>query len=63
MQVVFPTDWSSFHAGASFTAFIEGLDEATQAVYAERKAALMETMTQAEFYDGDFALELGYGWE
>ena len=60
LQVVFPVDWSAFHETDSFSAFVRGLDEAAQEDYAERKAALMATMTRAEYHDGNFAPELSY---
>jgi len=60
LQVVFPADWSSFHATDSFYAFVQGLGEAEQEDYAGRKAALMETMSSAEYHDGSFAAELSY---
>ena len=61
MQVVFPVDWPSFHATDSFGAFVRSLDTEAQEDYAGRKAALMETMARAEFYDGSFAPELSFG--
>lgn len=61
MQVVFPTDWSTFHGSQSFGAFILSLNESCQAEYAQRKAALMATMASAEYYDGSFVAELSYG--
>jgi hypothetical protein len=60
MQVVFPVDWPSFHASESFGAFVRSLDPAAQEEYAERKAALMRTMSRAEFHDGRYAPELRY---
>lgn len=60
MQVVFPVDWPSFHASESFGAFVGSLDPVAQEVYAARKAALMRTMSRAEFYDGSYAPELRY---
>lgn len=63
LQVVFPVDWSSFHATTSFFAFVKGLDEAARADYAARKAALMVTMASAEYYDANFVPELSYGAE
>lgn len=59
-QVLFPTDWPTFHASASIGAFVRALDEAQRAEYAARKAALMATMSKAEFYDADFLPELSY---
>ncbi|MHC5064691.1 MAG: hypothetical protein ACYTG5_12040 [Planctomycetota bacterium] len=59
-QVTFPRDWSSFYAQDSFKAFTDGLDADAQAAYAERKAALMQCMDLAEYFDGDFLAELSY---
>ncbi|MCZ6837140.1 MAG: hypothetical protein O7G85_15300 [Planctomycetota bacterium] len=60
MQVVFPVDWPSFHETDSFYAFVKSLDQETQDVYAGLKASLMETMSGAEYYDGDFVAELSH---
>ena len=60
LQVVFPVDWSSFHETDSFGAFVRGLDKASQEEYAIRKAALMATMSRAEYMDGSFVPELSY---
>ena len=62
-QVVFPTDWPTFHASDSFGAFARGLSDEPRADYARRKAALMETMLSAEYYDGDFLPEQSYSPE
>ncbi len=59
-QVVFPVDWPSFHETDSFYAFVRSLDQASQDEYAGLKAALMETMASAEYYDATFAPELRY---
>ena len=58
LQVVFPVDWPSYHAGQSFFAYFETLSEARQVEYAARKAALMPTMASAEYYDASHAPEL-----
>lgn len=63
LQVVFPVDWSSFHAKDSFGAFVKNLDDYAQAEYAGLKRALMVTMSKAEYYDGDFLGELSYSSE
>lgn len=60
MQVVFPVDWPSFHSTDSFGVFVRSLDQTSQDDYARRKAALMNTMSRAEFYDGSYAAELRY---
>ena len=59
-EVVFPVDWVSFHETDSFKKFVRGLDEAAQEEYAVRTAALMATMTRAEYYDADFVPEMHY---
>jgi len=59
-QVVFPVNWSSFHEASSFYGFSKSLDEAGREAYAARKAALLETMSGAEYYHGGFAAELSY---
>ena len=59
-QVVFPVDWSSFHETDSFGVFIRNLDESVQEEYAKVKRALMVTMDQAEYYDGDYLRELSF---
>lgn len=61
LQVVFPTDWATFHGEGSFGLFVKSLDEPTQAAYAARKAALMRTMSRAEFHDADLVPELCFG--
>jgi len=62
LQVVFPTDWASFHGEGSFGVFVKGLDADAQEDYAGRKAALMRTMSRAEFHDADLVPELCFGW-
>ena len=62
-QVVFPVDWPSFHRTDSFFAFSKGLDQTRRDLYAAHKAALMPTMSSAEYHDGDFVSELSYGAE
>ena len=59
-QALFPVDWPSFHERDSFYAFVQSLDQALQDEYAGLKAALMETMASAEYYDANFAPELRY---
>lgn len=60
LQVVFPTDWVSFHGTHSFGAFVKALSAEDQAAYADVKARLMETMSRAEFYDGEVLPELSF---
>ena len=61
VQVVFPTNWPSFHESLSFGRFVKSLDEKARADYAKRKQALMLTMSRAEFYDASFVPELSFG--
>ena len=61
LQVVFPRDWSSFHDADSFRAFVEAMDGPTRVEYDGRKAALMHTMSRAEFHDADLVAELSRG--
>lgn len=61
MQVLFPVDWSSFHAADSFYAFSLQLPPAAQEAYAAHKAALLPTMSRAEYHDASFVAELSYG--
>jgi hypothetical protein len=60
MQVVFPVDWPLFHATESFGAFVRSLDREARDDYAARKAALLATMSRAEYHDGSHAPELRY---
>jgi len=60
LQVVFPTDWSSYHGTDSFSAFTATLDARAQRQFADREAALMATVVSVEHYDGDFAPELSF---
>ena len=60
LQVVFPTDWPTFHATHGFGAFVKSLPQAARDDYARRKAALMRTMSNAAWYDGSFAEELSF---
>ena len=60
MQVVFPVDWPSFHATTSFYEFVKSRSEEAQADYAGRKAALMVTMSRAEYYNGDHVEKLSF---
>ncbi|MAG55238.1 MAG: hypothetical protein CMJ83_03005 [Planctomycetes bacterium] len=59
-QVVFPRDWSAFHGTRSFAAFVRAMPPADQTRYARVKAALMATMSGAEWYDASFAPELSF---
>lgn len=61
MQVVFPRDWPSFHAGESFWEFAQKLPESEREEYMRRKAALMRTMWKAEYYDASFLPEASFG--
>jgi hypothetical protein len=61
LQVSFGVDWPSFHARDSFGAWAESLDEETRAEYARLKAALLATMSRAEYYHGKAVPELTPG--
>jgi hypothetical protein len=63
MQVVFPRDWTSFHATESFWQFAQLLPEADRAEYTRLKAALMPTMASAEYLDADHLPSASYGRE
>jgi hypothetical protein len=53
MQVVFPRDWTSFHAAESFWQFAQRLPEADHDEYTRLKEALMPTMASAEYLDAE----------
>ena len=60
IQVVFPTDWPSFHDKLSFGPFVKQLEPSARAEYARRKEALLQTMSRAEFYDASFVPEMSF---
>lgn len=59
-QVVFPVDWTSYHATGSVSAFVVGLDTTAQARFSELEDTLMTTVSAVEYYDGDFVQGLSY---
>jgi len=60
LQVVFPTDWTTYFDHASFSAFTSILDTSAQKQFDAIDAALMATVSSVAFYDGDYAGELSY---
>jgi hypothetical protein len=55
LQVVFAVDWNSYKEVDSFSAFVAGLDEKSQHIFAQHEVALKASVARVAHYNGDFA--------